>query len=197
MKRPFTQYFTGICLTALYSREVAMSWLRACVPSSLLSLDILNVNKFFHLIVSLIINFINMKKTFAFGLRTLVALFVLLSGLFVASEATAQSSLNGSVASTTSWLATSDAITVAEAQVAFYHSQGPFAPGTSNYNNWLRHAAFYKSIVTKLNEQMSVEEAINQSLIQVATVGGEREAAFTSKEVLQSFKQEAVELLSN
>jgi uncharacterized membrane protein (GlpM family) len=151
---------------------------------------------FIHLIVSLIINFSNMKRTFASGLKTLIALFVLLTGLFFAvNRVEAQTSLSGQ--QNYNWKTVSEVTGIAKTTVEFWHTQGPFSPGTANYYNQMRHAAFYKSVMNQLAEGASVSTAVNQSLSSAATVGGEKEAAFTSKTVLNAIRQEAIELFTN
>lgn len=150
---------------------------------------------FIHLIVSLNINFTNMKRTFASGLKTLIALFVLLAGLFLSVNSAEAQTISGQ--QNYNWKTSSEVESIAKSQVQFWHQQGPYSPGTTNYYNQMRHAAYFKSVVQYLAEGSSVAEAVNNSLSAAATVGGEKEGAFTSKTVLNAVKQEAIELFTN
>ena len=136
-----------------------------------------------------------MKRTFASGLKTLIALFVLLAGLFLANTAGAQA-LNGQQSSN-NWLPAAEVVQIAKTQVEFWHQQGPYSPGTTNYYNQMRHAAYFKAIFTSVEAGTPVGTAVVQSLSEAATVAGEKEAAFTSKTVLNAIKVEATELFSN
>lgn len=134
-----------------------------------------------------------MKRTFASGLRTLIALFVLLAGLFLtANRMEAQSTLPGQ--QNINWQSAAAVTATAKAQVEFWHQQGPYSPGTTNYFNQMRHAAYFKSVINYLAEGSTVATAVEQSLASAATVGGEKEAAFTSKTVLNAIRTEAIEL---
>ncbi len=155
----------------------------------------MNKELFFHLIVSLNINFTNMKRTFASGLKTLIALFVLLAGLFLTATSAEAQTLSGQ--QNYNWKSASAVESIAKQQVAFWHAQGPYSPGTSNYYNQMRHAAYFKAVVNSLAEGNSVTLAVETSLSAAATVGGEKEAAFTSKTVLNAIKTEAIELFAN
>lgn len=137
-----------------------------------------------------------MKRTFASGLKSLIALFVLLAGLFLtANRAEAQTSLSGQ--QNYNWKTSSAVEGIAKQQVDFWHQQGPYSPGTTGYYNQMRHAAYFKAVMNSLAEGNSVAQAVQQSLSAAATVGGEKEAAFTSKTVLNAIKTEAIELFTN
>lgn len=150
---------------------------------------------FIHLIVSLNINFTNMKRTFASGLKTLIALFVLLAGLFLSVNSAEAQTISGQ--QNYNWKSASEVESIAKNQVQFWHNQGPYSPGTTNYYNQMRHAAYFKSVINFLAEGSTVAQAVNNALPAAATVGGEKEGAFTSKTVLNAVKQEAIELFTN
>jgi hypothetical protein len=137
-----------------------------------------------------------MKRTFATQGKSLFAMLVLLAGmLFGAHSAQAQQSLNGSASTSgVSFKPAQDVVSIAKDQVAFWHQQGPYSPGTTNYYNQMRHAAYFKAVAAAVESGSTVAEAIEQSLGAAATVGGEKEAAFTSKTVLAAVKEEAIEL---
>lgn len=136
-----------------------------------------------------------MKRTFASGLKTLIALFVLLAGLFLTANRAEAQTLSGQ--QNYNWKTASEVESIAKSQVEFWHQQGPYSPGTTNYFNQMRHAAYFKSVILRIAEGSTVAQAVEQSLSAAATVGGEKEAAFTSKTVLNAVKQEAIELFTN
>jgi hypothetical protein len=133
-----------------------------------------------------------MKRTFASGFKTLIALFVLLAGLFLAVNSAEAQTLSGQ--QNYNWKSVSEVEAISKQQVEFWHAQGPYSPGTTNYYNQMRHAAYFKAVVTSLAEGNTVGQAVQNSLNAAATVGGEKEAAFTSKTVLNAIKEEAVQL---
>lgn len=134
-----------------------------------------------------------MKRTFATQGTSLIALFVLLFGLFLTANTVGAQSLNGS-SSTINWKSKSEVMTIAKAQVEFWHQQGPQGPGTAAYNNQVRHAAYYKEIFASLERGQTVPEAVESSLAAAAMLGGEQESGFTSKTVLLAIKEEATQL---
>lgn len=134
-----------------------------------------------------------MKRTFATQGTSLIALFVLLFGLLLTANTAGAQNLNGS-SSSTNWKAKSEVVAIAKAQVEFWHQQGPFGPGTSAYNNQVRHAAYYKEIFASLERGQTVPEAVESSLAAAAMLGGEQESGFTSKTVLLAIKEEATQL---
>ena len=137
-----------------------------------------------------------MKRTFATQGNSLIAMLVLLAGmLFGATSAQAQQSLNGSNATTSiAFKPAQDVLTIAKDQVAFWHQQGPYGPGTAGYYNQMRHAAYFKAVHQSVETGTSVGAAIEQALGAAATVGGEKEAEFTSKTVINAIKEEAIDL---
>ena len=134
-----------------------------------------------------------MKRTFATQGTSLIALFVLLFGLFLTANTAGAQSLNGS-SSNTNWKTKSEVMTISQAQVEFWHQQGPQGPGTAAYNNQVRHAAYYKAIFASLERGETVPQAIESSLVAAAILGGEQEFGFTSKTVLLAIKEEATQL---
>jgi hypothetical protein len=134
-----------------------------------------------------------MKRTFATQGTSLIALFVLLFGLFLTANTAGAQSLSGS-SSNINWKSKSEVMTIAKAQVEFWHQQGPQGPGTAAYNNQVRHAAYYKEIFASLERGETVPEAVESSLTAAAMLGGEQEFAFTSKTVLLAIKEEATQL---
>jgi hypothetical protein len=134
-----------------------------------------------------------MKRTFATQGTSLIALFVLLFGLFLTANTAGAQSLNGS-SSNINWKSKSEVMTISKAQVEFWHQQGPFGPGTAAYNNQVRHAAYYKEIFASLERGQTVPEAVESSLAAAAMLGGEQESGFTSKTVLLAIKEEATQL---
>ena len=134
-----------------------------------------------------------MKRTFATQGTSLIALFVLLFGLFLSANTAGAQSLSGS-SSNINWKSKSEVMTIAKAQVEFWHQQGPQGPGTAAYNNQVRHAAYYKEIFASLERGETVPQAIESSLLAAAMLGGEQEFGFTSKTVLLAIKEEATQL---
>lgn len=134
-----------------------------------------------------------MKRTFATQGTSLIALFVLLFGLFLTANTAGAQSLSGS-SSNINWKSKSEVMTISKAQVEFWHQQGPQGPGTAAYNNQVRHAAYYKEIFASLERGETVPQAIESSLVAAAMLGGEQEFGFTSKTVLLAIKEEATQL---
>jgi hypothetical protein len=137
-----------------------------------------------------------MKRTFATQGTSLIALFVLLVGLFLtANTAGAQTlQLTGGAPSNITWKPATEVMTIAKTQVEYWHQQGPNGPGTAAYNNQVRHAAYYKAIFASLERGETVGTAIQSSLTAAAMLGGEQEFAFTSRSVLAAIREEAIQL---
>ena len=125
-----------------------------------------------------------MKRTFATQGTSLIALFVLLVGLFfTANTAGAQTlQLTSGTPSNITWKPATEVMTIAKTQVEYWHQQAPSGgPGTPAYNNQVRHAAYYKAIFASLERGETVGSAIQVSLTAAAMLGGEQEFAFTSR----------------
>ncbi len=125
-------------------------------------------------------------------------MLLVLVGMFFAFSAQAQQSLNGSsAAGSITFKTPSEVMQLAKDNVGFWHNQilsNPQTPGTTQYNNQMRHAAYYKSVLKQVENGESVGKAIENALGAAASLGGEQEAAFTSKTVLNAIKEEAIEL---
>lgn len=116
----------------------------------------------------------------------------------MANRAEAQQLQNGSqIQQSYNWMNVEDAKGVCMEQINFWHTQvGLYAPGTSNYNNAVRHAAYFKGIFVSLSNGESTQQAITTALGAAATLGGEKEAGFTPKTVMRAIYGEALELLT-
>lgn len=140
----------------------------------------------------------NMKRTFATQGKSLFAMLLVLVGMFFAFSAQAQQSLNGSsAAGSITFKAPSEVMQIAKDNVGYWHGQilsNPQTPGTTGYNNQMRNAAYYKAVFQEVSNGESVGTAIENALGAAATLGGEKEAAFTSKTALNAIKEEAIEL---
>jgi hypothetical protein len=138
-----------------------------------------------------------MKRTIAkLGFQSLVAMFFLLGGLMLSNSAAAQSISNGQqVGQNLNWHTAQEATTLFKDAVSFWHNQiGQYTPGTSNHTNAVRHAAYFKAIIAQIESGDNVQSAVKNALGAAASLGGEKEAATTSRSVLTAIYNEAVDI---
>ena len=108
------------------------------------------------LIFSLIFFVTIMKRTF-FKLRTLVAMFFLLGGMFFAANRAEAQSFN--------WMAESQALTQLSTEIdQLGLDLQNFVPGSTQYKNTLNHIAYYKLITASIGQGNNVETAVNAAL---------------------------------
>ena len=99
-----------------------------------------------------------MKGTFfQLKLRSLVAMFFLLGGLFFATNSAEAQSFN--------WMTESQAVTALTAEVEQMSLDiQNFVPGSTQYKNLINHMAYYKLILVSVESGVIVETAVNENL---------------------------------
>jgi hypothetical protein len=146
---------------------------------------------FFHL------NLFNMKRmSFQLSVKAMLFALFMIGGFVGVNNSSAQSTLNGASTSTTSFVDVDQASIIAMDQVTFFHGVIPnYAPGSASLIFAVRRAAYYKSVVSELNAGATVSVALSNSLGAGATLGGDKEAAFTTKNELNDLYAEAIALM--
>ena len=122
-------------------------------------------------------------------LRTLVAMFFLLGGLFFSANRAEAQSFN--------WKSESQAMSTLSSEIEQMSLDiQNFVPGSTQYKNLYNHLHYYKLISVSLEEGSTVEPAVNSSLLQVNS----QFDAFSKmlpKNVLAALFDDAVTLLTN
>lgn len=131
-----------------------------------------------------------MKGTFfQFKLRTLVAMFFLLGGLFL--------SANRAEAQTFNWMTESQAVSQLNAEVEQLSLDiQNFVPGSTQYKNISNHLTYYKLIMVSIETGATVPVAVNDNL---GHVNDQFDAGdkLLPKDVLVGLFNDAVDLLTN
>ena len=129
----------------------------------------------------------------------LICLF-LTGGMILVSHTVSQAqSLQSKEAldQTTNWLAESTAIQVLVSQITLLQAQLPnLTPDTPPYYDSVRRQSYYKAIINALQDGKDIPTALGQALNAGASLGGEKEVAFTYKATLRSLYEETRSLLS-
>lgn len=181
---PSAQYFfiSGQFLPAIYQT-------RFDLPASVESI------RFNFLILIKILD--NMKKAFAtLGLRSFVAVFFVLGGLFLTPNRAGAQSYN--------WKTGPEALSELNNQVDQFSIQlSGQTPGTPAYNNSLAHLHYYKEISSEIEGGAAVDQAALNSLsIFDVTVSSFKANAETTdvtvtKTMVQTLYADAVVILTN
>lgn len=131
-----------------------------------------------------------MKRTFfQLKLRTLVAMFFLLGGLFFSANRAEAQSFN--------WKNESQAMSTLSSEIEQMSLDiQNFVPGSTQYKNLYNHLSYYKLIAVSIEEGNTVEPAVNSSLLHV---NDQFDAAnkLLPKNVLAALFNDAVTLLTN
>jgi len=95
------------------------------------------------------------------------------------------------------WKTAEEAIPVLKAQIDTWHAKLPgLQTGTPEHTNAMRHATYFKAIAQDMLRGKEVSECLENALPWAASLGGTREATFTSKSDLRSLYEEAKGLLT-
>jgi hypothetical protein len=138
-----------------------------------------------------------MKKTFAKGFKSLIAVFVLVASLFLTANRAEAQSLNGSSSTQSiNWKTDVAAKDAAIEQVLFWNQQGPYAPNTSQANNQVRHQYFYKSVYRLIEEGKTVPAAVDAALAML-TLDTQPASTVATKQIVEAMRQEAIEILAD
>jgi hypothetical protein len=102
-----------------------------------------------------------MKRTFFQPkLRTLVAMFFLLGGMFFSANRAEAQSFN--------WMTQQEALVQLSAEIEQMSLDiQNFVPGSTQYKNLANHLTYYKLITVAIEEGKIVEVAVNDSLLHV------------------------------
>ena len=146
--------------------------------------------------------FLIMKRTFAkWSLQSLVAMCLVVAGLFFSADAKAQGALlQGQAYSTNgiNFLTEQDAIPVLKNKVESLSVTFLYqTPGTPAYNDTLRRLAYYKKIMENISNGTDVAGSLVNSLGSAATLGGSVEAGTTTPQQLGAVFNEAKLLLKS
>lgn len=146
-------------------------------------------------------NFVNMNRinnrgTLAWlGNTFLTAIFLL---VFVCLSSSTGQAQNLQAPASYNWKSAEDATNLLITQVTVLNQQMPgLTEGTSLYDNTLRRVAYFKSIITEIGKGSTVAQALELSLPAAATLGFEKEAAYTPKILLKALHTETRVLLTN
>jgi hypothetical protein len=130
--------------------------------------------------------------------RWLLPTALLLGGLTATNVQTQAQTLQTQAQQNANWVSASTAIALLEDHIESVHSQLPgLEVGSQPHDNALRRVAFYKGIIRELGTGKKVPDAMEAALSDAATLGGEKEVAFTSKLILRALYDETKVILSN
>jgi len=132
----------------------------------------------------------NMKGTFFnLKLRSLVAMFFLLGGLFFATNSAKAQSFN--------WLGETQAVTQLSADIDQMSLDiQNFVPGSSQYKNLQNHIYYYKLVMVTIEGGTTVEVSVNEQLGHVNDQFNEANK-FLSKTTLVGLYNDIVLILTN
>ena len=129
------------------------------------------------------------------GSMFLTAIFLL---VFLCVSSTTGQAQNLQAPTSYNWKTSEDATNILITQVTALNQQMPgLTVGTSLYDNTLRRVAYFKSILMEIGKGSTVAQALELSLPAAATLGFEKEAAYTPKILLKALHTETRVLLTN
>lgn len=99
---------------------------------------------------------------------------------------------------TISWVALPTAQTKLLAQINTLQTQlAGDVPGSPAYIDRFRRIVYYKAVYRDLQQGHTIPQALENAAVPAATLGGQQEASFTPKSVLQALHAEGMGLLTN